>query len=325
MSRVRVCFLGTPEFAATNLKALLADEHFEVVGVVTQPDRPSGRKLMLVPTPVKQVAQAHQLPILAPESLRKNPLMLDQIKTWRAEVAVVVAYGQILNQEFLASFPFGCVNVHASLLPRWRGAAPIQRAIEAGDTETGVALQKVVKKLDAGDVLGSRTCAISPDLNSQELHDKLAQLGSDLLAVELMDYMRGHLAGRPQDEAQVTHAKKIDKAEGLLDFHQPAQVLHNKVRAFVWGPGTHFLRSGKAVKVHRTFLPDSSVPLGLANANVKNKVGDIVAIDAKAVYVCTGKGNLALSEVQPESRNRQPAQAWARAVKLEVGSSLFAE
>ncbi|HWU43744.1 MAG TPA: methionyl-tRNA formyltransferase, partial [Bdellovibrio sp.] len=192
MSKVRVCFLGTPEFAVTSLKALLSDDHFEVVGVVTQPDRPAGRKLQLTPSPVKQLAIVNNLKVLAPEALKKNPLMLDEIRNWGAEVAVVVAFGQILTQEFLDSFRFGCVNIHGSILPRWRGAAPIQRAIEAGDLESGVTLQKMVKKLDAGDIIGLRRIKITPEMNAMELHDQLALLGADLLRVELMDYVRGN-------------------------------------------------------------------------------------------------------------------------------------
>ena len=141
MSVVRVCFLGTPEFAAVALRRLLNDEHYQVVGVVTQPDRPSGRKLQLTPSPVKNVALENNLPILTPENLRKDPAAVETIKSWKAEVAVVVAFGQILDQTFLDLFQFGCVNVHSSLLPRWRGAAPIQRAVEAGDEKTGVCLQ----------------------------------------------------------------------------------------------------------------------------------------------------------------------------------------
>ncbi len=317
MSRVRVCFLGTPEFAATALKTLLDDEHFEVVGVVTQPDRPSGRKLQLLPTPVKVLAESHGLSVLAPESLRKDPLMLTEIKKWRAEVAVVVAYGQILTTEFLDAFPFGCVNVHASLLPRWRGAAPIQRSIEAGDMETGVALQKIVKKLDAGDVLGTRTMVIPPNMDSKELHDQLAILSSDLLSVELMDYVRGHLAGQPQDESQVTYAKKIEKAEGLLDFAQSAQTLHNRVRAFVWGPGTFFLRAGKSIKVHKTVLALASLP-----SSAKANPGEVLAISPQGIDVQTGAGVLTLLEVQPESRNRQPAIDWSRAAGIQVGQPI---
>ncbi|RYZ87123.1 MAG: methionyl-tRNA formyltransferase, partial [Proteobacteria bacterium] len=204
MSKVRVCFLGTPEFAVVSLKALLEDSHFEVVGVVTQPDRPAGRKMQLTPSPVRALAEARGLRVIAPESLRKDPAAVSEIQSWSAEVAVVVAFGQILTQAFLDMFRFGAVNVHGSVLPRWRGAAPIQRGIEAGDDYSGVTLQKMVKKLDAGDIIGIRKVALDQEITAMQLHDQLAVLGADLLRVELMDYVRGNLAPIPQDESLVT-------------------------------------------------------------------------------------------------------------------------
>lgn len=312
MSRVRVCFLGTPEFAATALAALLDDEHFEVVGVVTQPDRPAGRKLQLTPSPVKSLALARGLKVLAPESLKENRLIVDEIRTWNAEVGVVVAFGQILTQEFMDGFGFGCVNVHASLLPRWRGAAPIQRAIEAGDRETGVCLQRMVKKLDAGDVLGSRKLALDDEINSQELHDKLAFLGADLLRVELMDFVRGNLAGVPQDPSLVTYAKKIEKSESALDWTRSARELHQRVRAFVWGPGTYATLEGKRLKIHRTRVAN---PTGR-----EGEPGELLLGSEGSLRVSCGEGALELLEVQPESRNRQSAADFRKT--LTAGAKL---
>lgn len=306
MSRVRVCFLGTPEFAATALKALLDDEHFDVVGVVTQPDRPAGRKLQLTSSPVKTLAVSQGLKVLAPESLKENKLMVDEIRTWNAEVGVVVAFGQILTQEFMDGFGFGCVNVHASLLPRWRGAAPIQRSIEAGDRETGVCLQKMVKKLDAGDVLGARKIAIDDEINSQELHDKLAFLGADMLRVELMDYVRGNLGGLPQDSSLVTYAKKIEKQESALNWTLSARELHDKVRAFVWGPGTFGTLDGKRLKIHRTQI--------LENESAEHPPGTLILEGESGLSVQCGRGVLSLIEVQPESRNRMPVADFRRSL-----------
>lgn len=310
MSKVRVCFLGTPEFAVTSLKALLEDEHFEVVGVVTQPDRPAGRKLQLTPSPVKSLAQAHKLKVLSPESLKANPLMLQEIKTWGAEVAVVVAFGQILTQEFLDSFPFGCVNVHGSVLPRWRGAAPIQRAIEAGDLETGVTLQKMVRKLDAGDIIGIRRVKIAPQMNALELHDELACLGAELLRVELMDYIRGNLAPVPQDEAQVTFAKKIEKQESQVDWKASAKALDGKIRGFVYGPGTYTTLHGKKLKLHRA-EPVSGVTTVAP--------GTITSVHQDHISVATGDGILKLYEVQPESRTRMGVADFLKGHPLAVG------
>ena len=313
MSVVRVCFLGTPEFAATSLQRLLEDEHYQVVGVVTQPDRPAGRKLQLTPSPVKKLALEHNLPVITPENLRKDPEANEIIKSWKAEVGVVVAFGQILNQEFLSSFQFGCVNVHSSLLPRWRGAAPIQRSVEAGDKQTGVCLQKVVLKLDAGDVIGSRTVDLDDEINSLELHDKLAVLGADLLHVELMDYVRGHLAGVPQDEAKITYAKKIDKAESELDFKLPARTLHNKIRAFTWGPGTFTNFDGKRLKIHKTRIVDE---------NSTGTPGKVVDIKKETFLIQTGSGILEVLEVQPESKSKLSAKDFITGAKLEKGVSL---
>ncbi len=313
MSEVRVCFLGTPEFAATSMQRLLSDEHYKIVGVVTQPDRPAGRKLQMTPSPVKKLALEHNLQVLTPENLRKQPDVLEIIKSWKAEVAVVVAFGQILDQEFLNLFRYGCVNVHSSLLPRWRGAAPIQRAIEAGDTSTGVCLQKVVLKLDAGDVIGKRIVELDDEINSLELHDKLAELGGELLYVDLMDFIRGNLAGVPQDESQVTYAKKIDKAESELHFNLPAKILHNKIRAFAWGPGTYTSFEGKRLKIHKTRIIDESS---------KGTTGQVVEVHKNTLLVQTGAGVLEILEVQPESKAKMSAKDFITGHKVEKGAQL---
>lgn len=313
MSKVRVCFLGTPEFAVTSLQALLKDEHFEVVGVVTQPDRPAGRKLQLTPSPVKVLAQEHNLKVISPESLKADAAAVAEIASWGAEVGVVVAFGQILTQSFLDSFRFGCVNVHGSVLPRWRGAAPIQRAIEAGDLESGVTLQKMVKKLDAGDIIGIRRVKITPEMNALELHDKLAELGADLLRVELMDYVRGNLAPTPQDESQVTIAKKIEKHESQVDWNLSAKAIDGKIRGFVYGPGVFTLLQGKKLKLHK------AVPV---SGPVSAEPGSITTVNADHLSVATGDGILKLYEVQPESRNRMKVADFLKGHDLKVGDKL---
>ena len=313
MSRVRVCFLGTPEFAVTSLKGLLKDDHFEVVGVVTQPDRPAGRKLQLTPSPVKVLAQAQGIRVLSPESLRDNQLMMDAIRTWGAEVAVVVAFGQILSEEFMKIFNFGAVNVHASVLPRWRGAAPIQRAIEFGDRESGVTLQKVVKKLDAGDILGIRRFEINDEITALEMHDQLALLGADLLHVELMDYVRGNLVGQPQDETLVTYAKKIDKAESEIQWSKSAVQIHNKVRAMTMGPGTFTISKGKKIKFHKTWVESKS---GGGSA------GKIAKVSENSFSVQCGEGVLKILELQPESKPRMSAAEFLKGHAFAEGDVL---
>lgn len=314
MSKVRVCFLGTPEFAVTCLKALLDDDHFEIVGVVTQPDRPAGRKLQLTPSPVKSLAQAHGLRVLSPESLKDNQLMFDEIRRWEAEVGVVVAFGQILTQEFMDSFKLGCVNVHASLLPKWRGAAPIQRSLEAGDKVTGVALQKMVKKLDAGGVIGSRTMELDNEINAAELFEKLAFLGADLLRVELMDYVRGNLAPVPQDESQVTVAKKIGKTESEIPWSLSAERIHDRVRGFAAGPGTYTWLDGKRLKILKTRVR------GTDGSGVTP--GTVVEANENALTVACGKGVLEILELQPESSKKMTVAEFMRGQGLSKGKVL---
>lgn len=314
MSVVRVCFLGTPDFAAKHLQTLLDDDHYQIVGVVTQPDRPSGRKMQLTPSPVKELALKNNLPVLTPENLRKEPEVFGQIKAWQAEVAVVVAFGQILSQDFLDSFALGAVNVHGSLLPLWRGAAPIQRSLEAGDQVTGVCLQRMVKQLDAGPVIGERRVQLDSEINATELYDRLAVLGCDLLHVELMDYVRGNLAPLPQDESLVSIAPKIAKEEAALDLvHKSAECLHNKIRAFTMGPGTYVTFQGKRLKIHKTKVVNSSSAV---------QAGCIAEVSANELLIQTAKGQLSLLEVQPESKNRMPIVDFLKANNLVKGQSL---
>lgn len=310
MSVVRVCFLGTPDFAAKHLQSLLDDDHYKVVGVVTQPDRPSGRKMQLTPSPVKELALKHNIEVITPENLRKEPEALEKIKSWQAEVAVVVAFGQILSQEFLDSFTYGAVNVHGSLLPKWRGAAPIQRSIEAGDTVTGVCLQRMVKKLDAGPVIGERRVQLDSEINATELYDRLATLGCELLHVELMDYIRGNLAPQPQDESLVSIAPKIEKEESLLDFSRSAESLHNKIRAFSMGPGTYVNFQGKRLKIHKTKVYAAAPTV---------KPGEVAAVGPAELIIQTSQGQLALLEVQPESKNRMTIADFLKSHQLSKG------
>ncbi len=312
MSKVRVCFLGTPDFAVVALKQLLADEHYQVVGVVTQPDRPAGRKMQLTPSPVKQFALSQGLHVITPESVNKD-FILQEIESWGAEIAVVVAFGQILSQKFMDLFPFGAVNIHGSILPRWRGAAPIQRAIEAGDVESGVTLQKIVKQLDAGDVIGLRKTVIEPDLTSSQLYERLADLGAELLHIELMDYIRGNLAPMPQDPAGVTIAKKIEKSEAVIDWTRSALEIHNKIRAFNTGPGTFTTLQSKKIKIHRSQVQDGKSG---------KSPGQIVEINDQAIIVQTGQGYLQIFELQPESRARMLVKDFIKGNDLKVGDIL---
>lgn len=311
MSVIRVCFLGTPDFAKVHLQSLLKDPHFEVVGVVTQPDRPAGRKMQLTPSPVKILALEHHLPVLTPENLRKEPEVLEHIKSWNAEVAVVVAFGQILPQTFLDSFLYGAVNVHGSLLPKWRGAAPIQRSLQAGDTVTGVSLQRMVQKLDAGPVIGERKIDVDIHMNATELYDRMAVLGCELLNVEFMDYLRGHLVPKEQDETLVTLAPKILKDESLLDFKQSAKDLHNKVRAFSMGPGTYVIFQEKRLKIHKTDIGFKS----------NKSAGKIAHVESDQLSIATNDQDLILLEVQPESKPKMKISDFLKTTHLKTGDA----
>ena len=302
--------MGTPEFAVTSLERLAADEHFEIVAVVSQPDRPAGRKMQLTPSPVKVRALELGFKVFTPETVNKEEFH-SQILELKVESAVVVAFGQILGQKFLDLFPKGCVNVHGSILPRWRGAAPIQRALMAGDRESGVALQKIVRKLDAGDVLGIRKVELGEEMNAIELHDVLKVLGADLLTVEFMDYLRGNLAPTPQDESLVTFAAKIDKAEAKIDWSWSALKIHNLIRGLALGPNAFAVREGKSLKLHKTKVRSG-----------KGTPGEIVEVSAASFTVGTHDGLLEVFEVQPESRAKMPSADFIRGYQIKKGEVL---
>lgn len=231
------------------------------------------------------------------------------IRAWGAEVGVVVAFGQILTEDFMASFAKGCVNVHGSILPRWRGAAPIQRAIEAGDAESGVALQKMVKKLDAGDIIGIRTVPLSDSITALELHDQLADLGADLLKNELIQYVQAELIPTPQDEALVTVAPKIDKAESLIDWNLTARHISGKVRGFVYGPGTYTVLNDKKIKLHRVEVI----------SHKGGAPGEVVEVTDVTITVACGEGSLRLWEIQPESKSRMAVSDFLKGHSLKKG------
>ena len=313
MSRIRALFLGTPEIARYCLEEMIKDPHFEVVGVVTQPDRPAGRKLQLQPSPVKALVQPLGIPVLSPENINTDEV-LAQIANFRAEVAVVVAFGQILKQKFLDMFPAKVVNVHASVLPRWRGAAPIQRALMEGDPETGVCLQVMVRKLDAGPLLGVRRFALPPEMNAYDSYRKCEELGADLIKVDLMDYLRGNLTPIPQDESQVTYAKKIEKSEALIDWSKTAAEVHNQVRGLAMGPFAYTSHKGKMLKIHKTRVGTAHSP--------SLRPGQALQVTEKSLLVQCGKGSLELLEVQPESRAKIQIDEYLRGYPLKAGDFL---
>lgn len=255
---MRIVFAGTPDFAVPCLRA--AAQRGEVAAVYTQPDRPAGRGRELTPSPVKKEALLRGIPVLQPENFRAR-VSKDALRALAPDVMVVVAYGLILPQSVLDIPTYGCWNVHASLLPRWRGAAPIQRAIEAGDAETGVCLMQMEKGLDTGPVLLSQSTPIGADETGGQLHDRLAALGAQVLA-DGLGLLRAGIrpVPQPQPEAGVTYAHKLDKAEARLDWSQPARVLANKVRAFNPWPMAEAVLAGERVRLHGAVALDEATP-----------------------------------------------------------------
>lgn len=298
---MKVIFAGTPEFAVPSLQALLDSEH-EVCAVYTQPDRPAGRGRHLQPSPVKQLALSAGIAVFQPLTLKTDE-DLAQIKAFDADLMVVVAYGMILTQAVLDVPKLGCINVHGSLLPRWRGAAPIQRALMAGDAKTGVTIMKIVRKLDAGDMLHKEEYVIRDTDTSSDVHDHLAALGSVGLAKVLPQLEQGTLQPIPQDEALVTYAEKLGKTEAVIDWSQPALEIDRKVRGLNAWPVAQTLYRGEVLRIWHAEVAD-----GLGTG-----VPGTVIANHKHMDVVTGSGLLRLQEVQLPGGKRIPASAFLNA------------
>jgi methionyl-tRNA formyltransferase len=309
MTRPRIVFMGTPEFAVPSLAALF--ELGDVVAVVTQPDKPKGRGQALAISPVKAYALERGVPVLQPQKLRTPPFS-EVLREYQPDVAVVTAYGKILPKDLLDTPRHGCLNVHASLLPRFRGAAPIQWAIAHGDAETGVALMVMDVGLDTGPVLAEKRLPIAPDETSATLHDKLSGLGGQLLREFLPAYLAGTLTPRPQPEQGMVLAPIIAKEEGQLDFSRPAVELERRLRAFTPWPGAFTTFEGKLFKVHR-----ARVGTG------QGAPGSVVSAGPQGLEVACGEGSLVLLEVQPEGKRVMPVADFLSGRKLAPGSRPF--
>ncbi|ORM91475.1 methionyl-tRNA formyltransferase [Pantoea septica] len=293
---LKIIFAGTPDFAARHLDALLASEH-QVVGVFTQPDRPAGRGNKLTPSPVKTLAQSRDIPVFQPKSLRpaENQHLVADLE---ADVMVVVAYGLILPQAVLTMPRLGCINVHGSLLPRWRGAAPIQRALWAGDSETGVTIMQMDVGLDTGDMLHKLNCPITAQDTSATLYDKLAQLGPQGLLETLSQLADVRAQPEKQDDALANYAEKLSKEEARLNWQLPAAQLERCIRAFNPWPVSYFLIEDQPVKVWQA----SVLP------HVAKQPGEILAADKHGIQVATAEGVLNLQLLQPAGKKAMSAQ-----------------
>jgi methionyl-tRNA formyltransferase len=305
---MRLVFMGSPEFAVPTLEWLAFS--YEVVGVVTQPDRPAGRGRPDRPPPVKLVAEKSGIPVLQPTRLRE-PAAVAQLREWSPEAIVVAAYGQILPSDVLGIPPQGCINVHASLLPRWRGAAPIQAAILHGDAETGVTIMKMDKGLDTGPILSQRSTAIREEDTTGSLSHRLALAGAELLLQTLPDYLAGTLGPQPQPSEGVTYAPALTKAEGALDPRRPAAALARQVRAFEPWPGAFFDWEGRRLIVRQ------ALAVGV-RPEAAGRIGLVRGLPALG----TAEGSLLLEVIQPAGRNPMPGEAFVRGARRFIGAMI---
>ncbi len=307
--------MGTAPLACASLQALAISPQFSVVAVVTQPDKPKGRDLQLQPSAVKELALKLNLPVLQPERAR-DPQFLEQLRALAPDIMVVAAYGQILPQAILDLPKFGCLNVHTSLLPRYRGAAPIQWAILDDLPETGVTIMKMDAGLDTGDILTQQTTPIEPADNAATLHDRLAQIGAELLVRTIPDLVTGKITPQKQPAAGATYARKITKEDGKLDWSLPARTLWNRIRAFTpWPGGYTFLPTAPKptlLKIWRTEIADvaSTTP------------GEILAADARGLVVACGTGALRILELQREGGKRLATANFLAGHKIAVGEKV---
>ena len=307
---MKVIFAGTPDFAAQALRAIAA-AGFEIPLVLTQPDRPKGRGMQLQASPVKQAALELGLTIAQPASLRHEEAQA-LLRAQNADVMVVAAYGLILPQAVLDTPAHGCLNIHASLLPRWRGAAPIQRAIEAGDTETGVCIMQMDAGLDTGAVVSTHRYAIKNTDTATDVHDALAVLGAQAIVADLQQLQQtGGLNATPQPPAGITYAQKLSKEEAKIDWNQPALIIERKIRAFNPVPGAWVEYQNQPLKIWQAEAVEQS-----------GRAGEVLAISSDGLIVACGEGALNITELQPAGSKRMPVAAFAAGRHIEKGTPL---
>ena len=298
---MKIIFAGTPDFAVPALQMLIDSKH-EVCAVYTQPDRPAGRGRKLTPSPTKVLALSAGIPVFQPETL-KTAEDVEQLASLDADLMVVVAYGLMLSQVVLDTPKMGCINIHGSLLPRWRGAAPIHRAVMAGDEKTGVTIMRVIKKLDAGDMLHKELCDIEPQHTSSDLHDKLSVLGAVGLEKVLTQIEDNTVVAEIQDESLMTYAAKLEKSEAILDWSLSAQVLDRQIRGLNSWPVAQTLYNGKVLRVWMAAIAEEhdDLPCGT------------VSVQGKKLIVSTGEGALSLLEIQLPGGKRMDVQSFLNA------------
>ena len=308
---MRVVFMGTPDFAVGTLEAIIEAGH-EVVGVVTQPDKPKGRGKTMQYTPVKEVALAHEIPVFQPVKVKEESAV-EKIRAWKPDVMVVVAFGQILSKELLDLPKYGCINVHASLLPKYRGSAPIQWAIIDGEQESGVTTMQMDEGVDTGDMLEQVVVPLSADETGGSLFGKLAQEGAKLLVHTLEQVEAGSLQPVKQEHTKATHAKMLDKQLGNIDFSKPAVEIERLIRGLNPWPSAYTKLQGKTLKIWKAAVVESES---------KGACGTIVSVTKHDLFVQTGEGLLQLQEVQLEGKKRMDIDAFLRGITVEKGTVL---
>ena len=305
----RVVFMGTPEFALPSLRALLNDGRFEVVAVVTQPDKPVGRKQEIMPSPVKKLALEHNLQVLQPEKVKTNSAFWEELRKLHPDVIVVAAYGKILPQEILDMPPQGIINVHASFLPKYRGASPIAAAILNGDEETGVTIMKMELEMDTGPIIAKSTpIAISPTDTTTTLTEKLANIGAQTLTEVLPKYMSGEITPQSQDDAQATYTKIIEKEDGLVDWKQDEEQIARQVRAYSPWPSAYTHWNGQSMKILSAEV----------NPAIENPKGTIAKINGE-LYI----GKLRVDKLQPAGKNPMDGKAFLAGYPQSIGQNLL--
>ena len=297
MEKLKIIFAGTPDFAANHLQALI-DAEFDVVAVYSQPDRPAGRGKKLTASAVKEVALVNDIAVYQPENFKQSD-SVEQLAALNADLMIVVAYGLILPTSVLTTPRLGCLNVHGSLLPRWRGAAPFQRAIWAGDKETGVTIMQMDEGLDTGDMLKKVNCPIDADETSASLYAKVAKQAPAVLIETINQLQAGELTAEKQDESEATYAKKLSKAEALINWQDDADFIDRCIRAFNPWPVSYFEWSGQVIKVHQAKIVDTTTT---------KPAGTIVSVDKKGIQVATGQGVINLEVIQLAGKKAMPVQ-----------------
>lgn len=315
---LKIIFMGTPEFALPALMAIHLDQDFEVIAVYTQPPRPAGRGQKLKNSVIHDYAAAQKLPIFTPSSFKKDPNAVTQFQSLNADIAVVAAYGLILPPAILAAPRLGCLNIHGSLLPRWRGAAPIQRAIEAGDTHTGITIMQMDEGLDTGAMIVKKSVPITAATNSQQLYDQLSRLGAELSLATLKNLLHGEpVTAQPQDNAAATYAPMINKQEGKINWQEAAELIDRKIRAFTpWPGGWCVDDGGRRIKI----IGGRAIPLSNAPLAQPPQYGMI--LNAQGYVLCGGESCYQITEIQFENTRAMSFESALNGQKLRIGMRL---